>query len=113
MKLSEAMRAGAKLVPQTTGKMFQYEHDEETHLIARVRAACALGCAYLGLHPDAVEHPVYIGIAEQEMNVVWPELIAVAPGWVRMTLGELVASMNDVALHSVEYIADELEATGL
>jgi hypothetical protein len=115
MKLSEAMLAGAELVPaQTCNKLFEYGRDEQTGALLIV-AACALGFAYLGIHPEAVYHPVSLAVAEEEIDRVWPELNHPVPsmGYTYAPLGYAIADMNDKQGRGVKAIARELALANL
>lgn len=101
LKLSEAIRAGAKLRPMATGVYFDYV-DEGTTL------SCALGAAY-----EAVMGKAW-GTAKEIGQAIRGEYPCLKEHWDGGNLlYGIIADMNDSGKFTREEIADWLESCGL
>lgn len=94
MKLSEAIREGAKLRPQAFRAYYQYRED--------VLCTCALGAAFEALH-GKVPTTRRISVEEIEAKV----------GRIPNDVFNQIINWNDGEKLSREEIADRLEAMGL
>ena len=107
MKLSEAIRKGARQYPKTTGTLHEYYDGE--HMV------CSLGAAYVGafgeLSPLHQDGPSYERLKERfpELNEFHPEPEAISG---TAQLMEMVWMRNDSAGMTREAIADWLESLG-
>ena len=125
MKLSEAIRKGAKLRPQTVGHYFSLNFGEP--------CSCALGAAYEAVTGFPGFPITFHGIAKQSVNTVTKQLEKYFPvmtkddynccpledDWCEYsfadgdtTLNRVIAHFNDDHKMSREQIADWLEKEG-
>ncbi len=91
LKLSQAIRIGAKMRPQCTKAYF------------KDGGSCAIGAAYEGMTGRSGGY--------REIGDLLPELVD--DDYQLTLLGELIAGRNDQGTQSREEIADWLEAQGL
>ena len=106
MKLSEAIRQGAKLRPQSVGRYFETDDQDET-----VYASCALGAAHEAVSGNtdtlelvdhlADEFPELRSFRAQNPMKQWSDHL-----WV------VITNLNDKQGWSRERIADYLETLG-
>lgn len=107
MKLSEAIRAGAKLRPMG-------EEDYFVEVAKEGICSCALGAAYEALMGRINEDHDDVSAA---LEYVYPWLFRdgwlVGPNGLRYSIGNVVAWTNDSGRFTREEIADWLETCGL
>lgn len=125
MKLSEAMREGAKLRPQCRYKFFDYgiyDHRGVKLADGDVLQSCPLGAVYEAIfHAIAPPQEIFRALVEK-----FPELLAaskdlpdLAPDigeWVKGSYAPLLSAINYLSIQKLwsrEQIADWLEARGL
>lgn len=107
MKLSEAMREGAKLRPQGFGSYFQP--------VAGDFFSCAIGAAYEGIVGKLDKRPDYMRSETIEHEAAFDmfdvEVINPVRN-IRRNLHETIACLNDDEKWTREQIADWLETIG-
>lgn len=99
MKLSDAMRRGARAYPKTNGKMFHRGAN------GSVEKCCALGAAYVTMYGEP-EPTVSEQGAMTKLKESFPELASTS------SVSAEVIRKNDTLNESVEAIASWLEARG-
>ena len=105
MKLSEAMRKGWLLVGKQAFDCYFEVGPMDLSERHRVVAACALGCAYLGLHPEALnEAPSVLTVGDELTREFKDDFIA--------GLFTLAANLNDHHHRPVPHIIGWLESIG-
>lgn len=106
MKLSEAIREGAKKRPQAFRGFFRTVNGQ--------LCSCALGAAYEAATGKAIEDADTDDIAyglEDAIGINPFELDAPVAGW-EYALGNYIEHLNDGLKHSREQIADWLQSIG-
>jgi hypothetical protein len=102
MKLSEAIREGAKLRPQTFGSFFDTNSEN-------VVCSCTLGAAFEGKTGYVSLKLEYVN----QLHPVFPELATqVELNGLRRDLAQAVTQLNDGERWTREQIADWLEEKG-
>jgi len=105
MKLSEAIRAGAKLRPQKLGRSGEYFELGKYGQYC----SCALGAAIEAIEPTISRDAwsVY-----SKLHKYWPELKKDSPFDNMLSLDCQIVQWNDTSKLSREEIADKLEEMG-
>ena len=110
MKLSEAIREGAKQYPKVTGALM----DRDAYDRPRV---CALGAAYVGVFGRLPKHDDYDGFntSYQQLRERFPELttrVEIEQGCDPVEMLDAIWMKNDTGNNTREQIADWVESLG-
>ena len=117
LKLSEAIRRGARLRPQARGDFFMFVWDDHSDVCEL--GSCALGAAFEAAYPgeDVEEIERAWGLADlsEELFEAFPVLREeqpALPGAKPLSLFQKVSRLNDKDGWTREHIADWLERQG-
>lgn len=114
LKLSEAIRKGAKLRPMGKGAYFKWDRDEGY-------CSCALGAAYESTTSRFLRSLLYEPSAKAEARILrnlestcpdLPRTYCISPLGTSISLHNVIAIMNDSGKFTREEIADWLESAG-
>ena len=106
MKLSEAMRIGARMHPQATGWLWLDSSDHPTRDHRLVASTCAIGAACMGAGVDTETTAFRAALTR-------PYIPCPKCGGLSEYLGHAVVHLNDDHHEPRERIADWLEEQGL